>query len=1021
MPLAELSHFHDSVPIIPESGLQFLDFGIRVGKDQTEMPERWGFYADKAWALTGKDLPQLVQREVPGGASGTGRVTCEVDLKDIETLFGDQWMPLPLFRRDLSGSFFRGPTNWARVFLHRLTEADADGNTHRVTVSLDTRLIPFIEEEAYVAPSSSDAKNGRPFALPSYRDPIDWYLQEEWVRDWCIEAGKDVVEKRERAAAKGRSVPTPTIEEVQAWMVEEGKPMLHLAAYRAYLDWLHSSGVLPAIVIVDRATEGHAAPIDVDLVLDLGNSRTCGLLIEADPSETGADITNAVKLKLRDLSRPYNVYTDPFASRIEFSRASFGRDHLSLRSGLADRFSWPSIVRVGPEASRLAGLRRGSEGASGLSSPKRYLWDEDARRDSWRFNSPFISGEQSDIATGVAFTTLVNDKGEALHRMETGPGMPLEDSFPSIRALYARRNLMSFTLAEIILQALCMMNSAAHRVRRAANERLPRRLRRLIMTMPTAMPLAERQILTEQAEAACELAYMALGLAWREQGADGRPAVHYASDVRRSADQPTVGPEVRLQWDEASATQAIYFYTQIAVNYSGDARAFFDSMRHPVNKSDPAMKDALRVATLDIGGGTTDLVITRLDVDGRGANVTVSPTQEFREGFNLAGDDAVQQVVREHVLPPLRKRLADGPLGADGAESILSQLFGGDRGDMKVIEQLRRQQFATQIAAPIAIALLSTYEQNDPQNPPALERRPFSAFFNEGDGLPMMLVDYVNAEVRKAGDPAFNLLELEIPIDVAEIDRTVREAFSEMMQALGEMVWRFRCDVLLVSGRPSRLPAIAKLLWETACLPPARIIPLHRFRVGGWYPFRDARATIADPKTTAAVGAMICLLSEGQLPNFNFRADLLRPASTARFFGKLDRGSRLLKDDEFFTDMHLEDTDWPLPETGVEFRGPMPLGFRQMAADWWPATRLYNLAYADNADISSIQQRTPLTVRLRRDKSGDKAKRVVDKFLIGKIEDRDGRSVPNDQLRLRLQTIDNQLGYWLDTGILLDQ
>ncbi|WP_445682643.1 virulence factor SrfB [Radicibacter daui] len=1020
MPLAELSHFHDSVPIIPESGLQFLDFGIRVAKDGPT-PVRWGFYADKTWPLTGTDLPQLVEREVAGETAGSGRITCEVDLRDIEALFAEQWMPLPLLRRNIDSNFFRGPTNWARVFLHKLPEPDLDGHTHRITLALDTRLVPFIEEEAYVAPEPTDAKNGRPFALPSYRDAMDWYLQEEWVRDWCIEAGKDLVEKHERKAAKGRPVPPPTVEQVQAWMVEEGKPMLHLAAYRAYLDWLHASGVLPTIVIVDRATEGHATPIDVDLVLDLGNSRTCGLLIEADPSEMAADITNAVKLKLRDLTQPYNVYSDPFASRIEFSRASFGRDHLSLRSGLADRFSWPSIVRVGPEAARLAGLRRGSEGASGLSSPKRYLWDEDARRDSWRFNSPFIAGEQSDIATGVAFTTLVNDLGEALHRVEQGPGLPIENSFPSIRALYARRNLMSFTLAEIILQALCMMNSAAHRVRRAANERLPRRLRRLIMTMPTAMPLAERQILSEQAKVACELAYMALGLASLETDENGQPVVHYAQDVRRAADQPAQGPEVRLQWDEASATQAIYFYTQIALNYSGDARAFFDTMRHPVNRSDPAFKDGLRVATLDVGGGTTDLVITSLAVDGRGANVTVSPTQLFREGFTLAGDDAVQQVVREHLLSPLRRHLANGPLGPERTEAVLSQLFGGDRGDMKVIEQLRRQQFASQIAAPIAIELLSAYEQAVPAASPSVERRPFASFFPDADTRPTVLIEYVNGEIRKAGDPGFDLMALEIPVDVAEIDRTVRSVFQEMMQALGEMVWRFRCDVLLLSGRPSRLPAIAGLLQESGCLPPSRIIPLHRFRVGGWYPFRDARATIADPKTTAAVGAMICLLSEGQLPNFNFRADLLHPASTARYFGKLDRSSRLLKDDEFFADMHLEDPDWELPETGVEFRGPMPLGFRQMAADWWPATRLYSLAYAEDAPISQLQQRTPLTVRLRRDRSGDKRKRVIDKFTIGRVTDRDEKSVDPGQLRLRLQTIDNQLGYWLDTGIFLDQ
>ena len=76
------------------------------------------------------------------------------------------------------------------------------------------------------------------------------------------------------------------------------------------------------------------------------------------------------------------------------------------------------------------------------------------------------------------------------------------------------------------------------------------------------------------------------------------------------------------------------------------------------------------------------------------------------------------------------------------------------------------------------------------------------------------------------------------------------------------MVWRYRTDLLLLSGRPSRLPAVRDCLREAAILPPHRIVPLHLYRVGQWYPFRDYQATIADPKTTACVGAMLCLLGE---------------------------------------------------------------------------------------------------------------------------------------------------------------
>src|SRR5205823_1218327 len=118
-------------------------------------------------------------------------------------------------------------------------------------------------------------------------------------------------------------------------------------------------------------------------------------------------------------------------------------------------------------------------------------------------------------------------------------------------------------------------------------------------------------------------------------------------------------------------------------------------------------------------------------------------------------------------------------------------------------------------------------------------------------------------------------------------------------QALAEVVWRYRADVLILSGRSSRLPAVRAILQEACPLPPHRIISLHQFRVGQWYPFRDYRATVGDPKTTAAVGAMICLLGNGQLHNFNLRTSDFKLSSTARYFGKLDRSSRLLSGDEF--------------------------------------------------------------------------------------------------------------------------
>lgn len=1016
MALNELLHFDKVVPLIPGTGVQFLDFGFSIDK-QSPAPKDWGFF-DPRTTLNNDKIPPCVRR---GDEEVRGVESYSVDLKGIVQMFDGVWVPLPYLRRESKG-FFRGPTNWARAYLARLPEPDADGNQYRLVVAVDTALIEFVESEAYLAPSPMDARNGREFALPSPKDNIEWFYAESWVKDWCFELFKEMLEREEKRRRQF-NFRELTDDEIHDQMQGSNE---HVARYRAYVDLLHSLDILPSFKLVDRVTEPRTAPIDVDLVLDLGNSRSCGLLIEADPDQHGVDLSKAVTLKLRDLSRAEQVYSDPFPSRFEFARAQFGRDHLSIRSGRAEAFGWPTVVRVGVEAARLAARRSGTEGASGLSSPKRYLWDEDARADSWRFNSAAAGPEQTGIATGVAFTTLVNDQGEPLHRIPPDLLTQFPDKgFPAIRALYSRRNLTAFALSEIFVQAISMMNSPMLRQMRPANAELPRRLRRIILTMPTAMPLAERHILKQQAEAACDLAYLSLGLAHMVYEDDGSSRLSYTIEGRtRDADDKS-GPEVILQWDEATATQAVYLYSQVALNHSGDARTFFDTVRHPTNRQDPADADRLRLATIDLGGGTTDLVVTSVAVEGSGANVTLIPEQEFREGFNLAGDDALLRVVREHVVEPIKRKLRDMGLG-EKADSALYQLIGGDRGDMKAVELVRRQQFAAQIASPIALGMLQEYEAYDPLAPVESFPRKFGDFFNV-DNMPTAdLVSYFNAELAKKGAQGFRLEDMEFEIDPVQIDLTVRSVFQEMLQALGEVVQRYRCDVLILSGRTSRLPAVRAVLEESGAVPSHRIVSLHQFRVGRWYPFRDYRATVGDPKTTAAVGAMICLLGNGELQNFNFRSNYLRPKSTARYFGKLDQANRLLKADEFYDDLDLDNPDYEIPQKPFEFRGPMPLGFRQLAVDWWPATRLYSIDYTTPDAARKHNATTPFKVTIKRANGITEVNRLtgektVDRsgLTIDRIENREGKSIPRDTLRLRLQTLNHSQGYWLDTGILL--
>ena len=395
------------------------------------------------------------------------------------------------------------------------------------------------------------------------------------------------------------------------------------------------------------------------------------------------------------------------------------------------------------------------------------------------------------------------------------------------------------------------------------------------------------------------------------------------------------------------------------------------------------------------------------------------PKQEFREGFNLAGDDAVFRVVREHVLEPMRKALLAAGLG-DRTDYLLNRLFGGDRGDMNVVEQLRRQQFAAQIAAPIAIGMLGAYESFDPLAPaPAAERKLRTRSSTAAPTPTTWWWRTSTRRPRSSGRRASTCARWSSRSISPRSIAPCAASFSRCCRRWARWSGATAPTCCCCRAGPRGCRRCATACRRAASLPPHRIVPLHQFRVGQWYPFRDYRATIADPKTTASVGAMLCLLGDGQLQNFNFRSDELQPQSTARFFGKLDRNNRLLAEDEFYDDLDLDDPDYELPETTFDFRGPMPLGFRQLPVDWWPRTRLYSLDYASQELAAKLNAKTPLKVRLKRNTR--EAKDIIDALVIAGIEDRDGRSVPNNNLRLRLQTIDNQQGYWLDTGILLDK
>ncbi len=962
--LAKLKQYAATINLIPNTAIQFLDFGFNLGETRVSR----AFLAE-----TGADGRAVLTCLYADDASGQfvaqdGRAVKPEQVYSLNAakaaaIFAGAWVPVPFLRirerhPDSHHLFDKGPTNWARARLVELPTPDAEGNTHRVTLAFDTQLLPTREGRPYLAPSPLDMQSGEEFALSDAEADTDWFLEQEWVREW-LHQRFHAFELRRRAPRRVDEAELRASPDAQAaWLTV--LTLLQRAVRTPFLRF----------TFVDSSPTARLnQPVNVDLVLDVGNSRTCGMLMETSGDDP-VDMNDSYRLELRDLSQPERVYDEPFPSRVEFVRGSFGDEKLSRRSGRTSAFLWPTATRVGYEAQALSYFSHGTEGSTGLSGPKRYLWDTDLRHHPWRFNPgpDGFGGDSGPVTTGP-FIGHLREDGE-----ELAAGEP-----PAVTALFSRSALMSFFIAEVLLQAFVQANSPARRYERVHSE-APRRLRRVILTMPTAMPLAERKLFARRVSIAVRLTWRALGL------------------------DESQAPEPFLQWDEATGTQIVFLYNEVKHNFQGDAALCFQVFGRAREGYGEA--PCLRLASIDIGGGTTDLIITTYQLEG---GTAVRPTQEFREGFNIAGDDVLCGIIERNVLPVLVDAIRQS--GAANAEELLARLLGANRGDQAERDRTLRRQFANQVALPLALALLHRYENTDLSAGNEAVTLRLADVYPSGGGPHEQVVAFLEEAVRVAGGQGFKLSEVAFSTTMLALDTTARRILGQVLSDLCEVVHLYDCDYLLISGRPCRLTAVRAAILAKLPAPPDRIVRLHAYRVGDWYPFRSVSGRLTDPKTTAAVGAMVCALSEGQLYKFNLRSRELGMKSTARFVGVLEQTGRLKRENELFANLELEDRKSRLPEATFDFYAPVFLGFRQLNVERWPATPLYRITFAHPRDAST--KSLPLKVTLERSTDEN----VDLDFKVIAVADADGNQQPNGVVLLKLQTLKDEYGYWLDTGI----
>jgi hypothetical protein len=1004
--LVEIRDFGEEATLVMRTGVQFLDFGLKL--DLGRLPEG-GFVRDGSQGRIARlDYDPVKDSYSRAGESGRAvKPSFTLPAGEAVKLFADQWVPVPYLHADRDGSLRSGPTTWARACIASLAPGDDPaGFTHRFTVAIDTNLFEGDERTGYLAPTMQDVQSGARFQFSHRADQMDWFPEEPWIDDWIREQFEELAGERLRLD--------------QEEIGQEVAKLQHRAHYLNLL-WVMSSGgvqhagperpkpFLPRLRLAPNTAGMPVVPVDVDLVVDIGNSRTCGILIEDHPQEPDG-LRNSYRLELRDLSQPHRVYDEPFESRLEFLQASFGKQNIAARSGRHDAFVWPTLNRIGPEASRFAAQRRGTEGSTGLSSPKRYLWDEDSYAPGWRFNRAFSRDEVEPSATARPFGDLINDKGEALYTL------PHEDQIPVFEPRYARSALMTMMLSEVLAQALCQINSVGQRLRMHHSTR-PRRLRAIILTVPPSMPLPERQIFSDRARQAVALIWKALG--WHPEDAGDE-------DMEAELAWPPF-PTMTTSWDEATCAQVVYLFSEVQTRFGGRPEEFFRTLARwrPGQSEKPGRR--LRIASVDIGGGTTDLVVTDYALDdGAGNNVYIQPTQLFRDGVRSAGDDLLLEVVQKLIVPELSRGLE--PLLGRGTAPLLSRLIGAERVDVQA--RMLRQQFTLQVLLPLGLAILRAYEEFDPI---AGAERTVSTFGERlaaaGAQAPSPdVLHYFNDAVRlarggAANGGAFDIMDVPLAVDLDALHlRMVNGEFDvcKRLNALCEVANLYDPDVLLLTGRPSRLPGVQSFIRGLQPVPIDRIVALDRYRAGVWYPFHR-QGLIDDPKTTAVVGAMLCVLSQGRIPGFYFNVTGFSVPSIARFIGRVDTNSYMSDEDVWFRDVRLDDEQYALPRTPIEMRGPSVIGYRQLDSPRWIASPLYALDYAnDQARAKLFNSVISVTMELER---GAKRRERFRPVQV-EIKQGDARSVSRNDLSLKLNTMQGAAfrdnAYWLDTGSVVE-
>lgn len=761
-----------------------------------------------------------------------------------------------------------------------------------------------------------------------------------------------------------------------------GEIQAHLAGFFSVLV---ASGCIPEVEISNPVQR----PVNVSLVIDLGNSRTCCVLREMDALD-GRPLFHA--LRLVNPKRPLESSEEPFETRMVFISPWNG-----VYGAEASTFHDLSMVRMGTFASDILGGMSSDIGTRGMSGPKRYLWDDEQRQSPWQVADEIGKNSRSPIQ-GLLLTAMdpavdpFNKSAQAI----PDPANPC----------YPRKAGLIFALVEILEQAFRQANSVEFRGAGVQQDGYLRRriLRNIVLMHPAGMHSEEvARLLTGAKRAARIWAEFRTDSAAFRRGEDV-PIESLAADTEAREPWTVVPcPNVLRVCDEGLSIQLCHLFGTVEHRFQGQTELMVKLLGRPREG-----RPSLRIASIDIGGGTTDVAIADYFPNLSTHVPQFELKRRFHEGIARGGDDICRELLESRVFPQLAAAHQISAADWDKA-------FSSRKGDKSPAWAMARRRLVPLFWYPLLRGCLARLERNEGVDSPVRE----------------LLVDMATARIQElndklksvAGRAASDKLDVSsttLRIDPADLLTVTRRTLGPVLSQFCDVIGQFAPDLLIVGGRPASLPQVRQLLEEQLPVTPAQMVFLHEQKFGDWFPFAPD-GMVGDSKTCSVVGAALMFIARYSGQDMNarlvLRGDEHEQDAASNVLGVLNERRLELEQPTLFTGEELVSRPTPCNT------GKLLVGCRRIDDPRATSKPVYKIELdaklTELLQASDIENNMNFDIQLaRKNPTSDtltkieSMKGVVKVWIDGKVREFKDKPII---LGLRLQTmLENE--YWLDTG-----